>query len=99
MLGAALANCVRQHSTHSLFRLQSALDAEHRRALEAGERAFRQIAVGDEAVQDASLHRFREQVSQPQSVAGLTAWQSTCIMLLHNERNSPVSNVTQSCGT
>lgn len=42
---------------------EAALDAEHRRALEAGERAFRTIAVGDEAVQGASLQRFRDQVS------------------------------------
>ena len=42
---------------------ESALDAEHRRALEAGDRAFRAIAVGDAAVQGASLQRFRNQVA------------------------------------
>ena len=42
---------------------EQALDAEHRRALQAGDRAFRAIAVGDEAVQQASLQRYHDQVS------------------------------------
>ena len=42
---------------------EQALDTEHRRALQAGDTAFRAIAVGDEAVQQASLQRYHDQAS------------------------------------